>query len=102
MNAFQKQLKLGDKCMAELAGQDRNGVGQAVPPARVSVEEFLSRPTQRTVDRLDVPAQRTHRYWNCPKYIVGENNLSTNWDNVDCPNCLVVGGKVSPFATSGN
>ena len=25
---------------------------------------------------------RTHRYWNCPAKIDGENNLSTNWEKL--------------------
>lgn len=45
---------------------------------------------------------RTHRYWNCPQHIEGENNISTSWENVDCPHCLVTGGRVSPFDTSGS
>ena len=48
------------------------------------------------------PAKRTHRYWNCPQHIEGENNLSTSWENVDCPHCLVTGGQISPFDTSGS
>lgn len=38
MNVFQKQLILNDKSMAELTGPH---VGPVVPPAKVSVEEFL-------------------------------------------------------------
>jgi hypothetical protein len=69
MNAFQKQLKLGDKCMAELAGQDRDGVGRAIPPARVSVEEFeATRETVcRTCGGYGVVANHLRRYVRkCP------------------------------------
>lgn len=45
---------------------------------------------------------RTHRYWNCPDIKNGPSNLSTSWENVDCPHCLVTGGQVSPFDTSGS
>jgi hypothetical protein len=61
MNAFQKQLKFGDQCMAELAGQNRIGVGQAVPPAKVSVEEFEATQHARAVDGARCVA-KTGRY----------------------------------------
>lgn len=41
MNAFQKQLILTDgKNMAELSMPSRDGIGQPLPPVKVSVEEF--------------------------------------------------------------
>ena len=61
MNAFQKQLMLDGKCMAELAGQDRNGVGQAVPPAQVSVEEFEATQQRSHADGARCVA-KTGRY----------------------------------------
>jgi hypothetical protein len=45
---------------------------------------------------------RTHYYWNCTNIKNGNSNLSTSWKNVDCPNCLITGGKISAFATSGS
>jgi hypothetical protein len=41
MNVFQKQLLLrDDKSMAELSNPARVGVGQPLPPVKVSVEEW--------------------------------------------------------------
>ena len=52
MNIFQKQLMIGDKSLAELPDLDGKRYARKItPPARVSVEEFLSRPTPRAADR---------------------------------------------------
>ncbi len=73
MNTFQKQLILGDKCMAELSGQEREGVGKAISPARVSVEEFLAtdytlpRGTQ-TTDESD-----EHYCFDCRRWYSGKH-----------------------------
>lgn len=71
MNSFQKQLMLGDKSMAELSGQHRDGVGQVVPPARVSIEEF-----EATQLRMKPTSRRRRRNATCP-YCKRE---SKGWD----------------------
>jgi hypothetical protein len=41
MNPFQKQLILrGGRSMAELSNPARGGIGQPLPPVKVSVEEW--------------------------------------------------------------
>ena len=52
MNAFQKQLILRDgKNMAELSNPHRDGIGQPLPPVKVSVEEwFGGAPNQHCDD----------------------------------------------------
>lgn len=42
MNGFQKQLVLNSVSMAELSNPARDGVGQPLPPQRVSIVEFES------------------------------------------------------------
>lgn len=50
MNPFQKELLLkDDRSIAELDNPARDGIGQPLPPSKVSVEEFemeISRATQ--------------------------------------------------------
>lgn len=51
MNAFQKQLILRDgKNMAELSNPHRNGVGQPLPPQKISIEQFEADKPKRQSD----------------------------------------------------
>lgn len=91
----------GDTCKCcNGVGEITNDVAAAKARIRADLSSRLTQACSLTAGTR--PFTRTHRYWNCPDIKNGPSNLSTSWENVDCPHCLVTGGQVSPFVTSGN
>jgi hypothetical protein len=58
MNQFQKQLVFNNgKCMAEIAGDHRDGVGEPFAPKKITVGEFMADLDVTTMGMIGLPAQ---------------------------------------------